>query len=41
MYFDVSGDAYGRFMGRYSEPLAECFVESVGAHAGQRALDVG
>jgi SAM-dependent methyltransferase len=39
--FDVTADAYGRFMGRFSEPLAERLVEHVGVHAGQRALDVG
>jgi SAM-dependent methyltransferase len=42
--FDVTADAYGRFMGRFSEPLAEQFVELVelaGLSAGQRALDVG
>jgi SAM-dependent methyltransferase len=39
--FDVSADAYGRFMGRFSEPLAPKFVDQVGATAGQRALDVG
>ena len=41
MSFDVTADAYGRFMGRFSEPLAERLVEHVGVHAGQRALDVG
>jgi SAM-dependent methyltransferase len=41
MSFEVSADAYGRFMGRYSEPLAERFVELVDVRAGQRALDVG
>lgn len=41
MSFDVPGDAYGRFMGRYSEPLADRFVELVGVRAGQRVLDVG
>jgi SAM-dependent methyltransferase len=41
MSFEVSADAYGRFMGRFSEPLAEQFVALAGAHAGQRALDVG
>lgn len=41
MTFEVSADAYGRFMGRYSEPLAERFVELVGVRPGQRALDVG
>jgi SAM-dependent methyltransferase len=39
--FEVSGDAYGRFMGRYSEPLAVKFAELAGARPGQRALDVG
>lgn len=28
-------------MGRYSEPLAALFVDWVGVHAGERALDVG
>ena len=41
MSFDVTADAYGRFMGRFSEPLAEQFVELAGLSAGQRALDVG
>jgi SAM-dependent methyltransferase len=41
MSFDVPGDAYGRFMGRYSEPLADHYVELVGARPGQRVLDVG
>jgi len=39
--FEVSAQAYGRFMGRYSEPLAQVFAELAGLHAGQRALDVG
>jgi SAM-dependent methyltransferase len=39
--FDVSADAYGRFMGRYSEPLAVQFADLAGIRAGQRALDVG
>ena len=39
--FLVSADAYSRFMGRFSEPLAERFVEAVGVRPGQRALDVG
>jgi ubiquinone/menaquinone biosynthesis C-methylase UbiE len=39
--FNVSVDAYGRFMGRYSEPLAVQFAELAGVRAGQRALDVG
>jgi SAM-dependent methyltransferase len=41
MTFDVAGEAYGRFMGRFSEPLADQFVEVAGVTAGQRALDVG
>ncbi|RNM15070.1 class I SAM-dependent methyltransferase [Nocardioides pocheonensis] len=41
MSFDVAAEAYGRFMGRYSEPLADAFVEVVDLVAGQRALDVG
>lgn len=41
MSFDVTADAYGRFMGQFSDPLAEQFVDLVGVHAGQRALDVG
>jgi SAM-dependent methyltransferase len=39
--FDVAGEAYDRFMGRWSGPLARQFVEVAGLHAGQRALDVG
>lgn len=41
MSFDVSADAYGRFMGRYSEPLAEIFADWAGIAPGLRALDVG
>ncbi len=41
MSFDVSADAYGRFMGRFSEPLAVEMCELVGVREGQRALDVG
>src|SRR5215471_13833427 len=41
MSFDVSADAYTRFMGRYSEPLAARFAELAGVRSGQRALDVG
>ncbi len=41
MAFDVSADAYLRFMGRYSEPLATVFADLAGVHRGQRALDVG
>jgi SAM-dependent methyltransferase len=39
--FRVSADAYGRFMGRYSEPLAAQFTELAHVRSGDRALDVG
>jgi SAM-dependent methyltransferase len=39
--FDVSADAYLRFMGKYSEPLAARFAGLAGIHAGLRVLDVG
>jgi SAM-dependent methyltransferase len=39
--FDVPADAYRAFMGRFSEPLAEAFVEYAGRPAGGRVLDVG
>jgi SAM-dependent methyltransferase len=41
MSFDVSADAYLRFMGRYSEPLAAQFADLAGVRRGQRLLDVG
>jgi SAM-dependent methyltransferase len=41
MSFDVAADYYGRFMGRYSEPLASSFADVVDLKQGQRALDVG
>jgi SAM-dependent methyltransferase len=41
MSFEVSADAYGRFMGRFSGPLAEQFVDLVGVEPDQRVLDVG
>ena len=41
MNFDVTADAYLRFMGRYSEPLAARFADLAGVRPGQRALDVG
>ncbi len=41
MSFNVSADAYGRFMGRYSEPLGELFADFALLEQGQRALDVG
>jgi SAM-dependent methyltransferase len=39
--FDVAADAYTRFMGVYSEPLAARFVGLLDLRSGQRALDVG
>jgi SAM-dependent methyltransferase len=39
--FNVSADAYGRFMGRYSEPLAVRFADLADLHPGDRVLDVG
>ena len=41
MSFDVSADAYSRFMGRFSEPLAAEFIALLGLRAGERVLDVG
>ena len=41
MSFEVSGDAYDRFMGRYSRELAPVFADFAGVEAGQRILDVG
>jgi SAM-dependent methyltransferase len=39
--FLVPAEAYGRFMGRFSEPLAPAFADACGVRAGQRVLDVG
>jgi SAM-dependent methyltransferase len=39
--FEVPADAYGRFMGRFSEPLAARLADLVDLRPGQRALDVG
>jgi SAM-dependent methyltransferase len=39
--FDVAAEAYGQFMGRFSEPLAVEFVALLHPQPGQRALDVG
>jgi SAM-dependent methyltransferase len=36
-----SADAYDRFMGRYSAPLAPLFADFAGIRPGQRVLDVG
>ena len=41
MTFDVAAEAYDRFMGRYSVPLAPQLAEFGGVRAGQRVLDVG
>ncbi len=41
MSFSVAGEAYGRFMGRFSEPLALEFVEAAGIRPGQHVVDVG
>lgn len=41
MSFDVSADAYMRFMGQYSELLAAGFADLAGVGRGQRVLDVG
>jgi len=37
----VTADAYLRFMGRFSEPLAARFADLCGIGPGQRVLDVG
>lgn len=39
--FNVGAEAYDRFMGRFSEPLAVLFADFAGVEPGQRALDVG
>ncbi len=41
MTFEVAGDAYDRFMGRYSRPLAATLADWLELTPGQRALDVG
>jgi SAM-dependent methyltransferase len=41
MGFAVPADAYDRFMGRYSVPLASEFADFARVAAGQRVLDVG
>ncbi|WP_093621911.1 class I SAM-dependent methyltransferase [Actinoplanes philippinensis] len=41
MGFEVAAEAYGRFMGRFSEPLAGAFADFAGVGPGRRALDVG
>jgi SAM-dependent methyltransferase len=39
--FNVAADAYDRFMGRYSVPLASPFADFALIEPGQRVLDVG
>jgi SAM-dependent methyltransferase len=39
--FVVAGDAYDRFMGRYSRELAPRLIDFGGIEAGMRVLDVG
>lgn len=41
MSFAVAADAYDRFMGRYSIPLASLFADFAGVAGAQRVLDVG
>jgi SAM-dependent methyltransferase len=41
MSFTVAAEAYDRFMGRYSVPLAPQLADFAGVAAGQRVLDVG
>src|ERR1700754_1442608 len=41
MSFAVAPDAYEKYMGRYSGPLATGFADSLQLRDGQRALDVG
>jgi SAM-dependent methyltransferase len=41
MSFAVAAEAYDRFMGRYSEPLAPQLADFAGIAGGQRVLDVG
>lgn len=41
MAFDVAADAYDRFMGRYSSPLATELLAAVGLAPRARVLDVG
>lgn len=41
MSFAVAADAYDRFMGRYSVPLAPLLADLAGVAPGQRVVDVG
>ena len=39
--FQVSGEAYDRFVGRYSTPLARAFADVAAVEPGVAALDIG
>jgi SAM-dependent methyltransferase len=41
MTFDVSGEAYDIFMGRYARELAPAFADFSGIRLGSKVLDVG
>jgi SAM-dependent methyltransferase len=41
MSFDVTAEAYDRFMGRYSRRLSPKLADFAGVRSGQRVLDVG
>lgn len=41
MTFDVSGDSYDQFVGRYAGKLAPVFADFAGVRAGLSVLDVG
>jgi len=41
MTFDVPGDAYDTFMGRFARVLAPAFADFSGIHSGLTVLDVG
>ena len=41
MSFAVAAEAYDRFMGRYSNPLAPVFADYAGVFPEQRVVDVG
>jgi SAM-dependent methyltransferase len=41
MGFAVSAEAYDRFMGRFSAPLADAFSDWAGVSVGMQVLDVG
>ena len=39
--FEVAAESYGRFMGRFSEPLAGLFADFAGIRTQAAVLDVG